>query len=88
MYGALLVAISSVFSNPFGYSIGLGLFVDEFAFLVMQGKTHKDNYSLCSLAGTALLITLVFVFREQVFRLVDVLPMLHRLVGGLFIWHF
>lgn len=37
-------------------AIGTGLFADEATFLWIGGKTHADNYSRASLAGTALIV--------------------------------
>ena len=46
------------------YSIGLGLFVDEIGFILISGKTHEDNYSFASLAGTLALVVVAFVSRS------------------------
>jgi len=50
------------------YAAGIGLFLDEFTFLVTGGRTHQDNYSAISLAGTAVLVVVAFVFRAQLAR--------------------
>ena len=67
MYGLFLVGISFFISNVFVYAIGLGLVIDELTYIVMDGKTHQDNYSAMSVFGTIALIAVVYIFRQQVF---------------------
>jgi hypothetical protein len=67
MYGIALVAISLIASNRVLFAIGLGLFVDELTFLLIKGRTHKDNYSAKSLVGTIVFMMLAYFFREQLF---------------------
>ena len=64
MYGIVGIVIGLIINSPVIYAIGAALFVDELTYLLIGGKTHKDNYSLRSLLGTALLVLLVFVFRQ------------------------
>lgn len=40
-------------------AVGCGLFVDEATYLLLDGKTHADNYSRWSLIGTAALVAAV-----------------------------
>lgn len=61
MYGLALIPIAWIFSSITLYAIGLGLFVDELSYILMRGKTHKDNYSFVSFAGTAFFVTLVYL---------------------------
>lgn len=61
MYGVLLITISIFIKNIYLLAIGLGLFIDELTFLIMRGKTHKDNYSFKSLLGTILFIIIVYL---------------------------
>jgi len=64
MYGAMLVIFGIIIHSLVVYAIGLALFVDELAFLLLRGKTHADNYSWQSLVGTTLFVVLVFLARE------------------------
>ena len=64
MYGIILIFISFLFSNLIVYAIGLGLFVDELTYLLIRGKTHKDNYSIISLSGTLFFVILIFLLRN------------------------
>lgn len=45
------------------YAISLALVVDEGTYVAIGGRTHRDNYSSTSLAGTAVLVIVVFVVR-------------------------
>ena len=67
MYGIALVGISLVASSRLVFAVGLGLFVDELTYLLIQGKTHSDNYSFKSLTGTVIFMVLAYVFRDQLF---------------------
>jgi hypothetical protein len=67
MYGVAIITISFFTSSGTLLAIGVGLFVDELTFLLIKGRTHEDNYSIKSLAGTAAFIMLSFLFREQLF---------------------
>jgi len=65
MYGLLGIVIALLCHSLVLYSVGLGLFIDEATFLVLRGKSHRDNYSVPSLVGTALFISIVFALRHQ-----------------------
>lgn|ERR1039457_4974302 len=67
MYGLALMAISFVFSTKPLFAIGFGLFVDELTFILMKGRTHKDNYSTRSIIGTIALIMIAYFLRKLVF---------------------
>ncbi len=69
MYGFLILIISLFFKNPLGFSLGLGLFIDEIPYLVLKGKTHKDNYSKNSIRGVVILIILIWILRRKIFFL-------------------
>jgi len=56
MYGIALIIASLFFKNIWLYAIGCGLFVDEIPYLLLNGKTHADNYSKKSLALLVLLV--------------------------------
>lgn len=64
MYGLVLIVIGLIVQWLPLYAIGLGLFVDELAFILLRGKTHGDNYSWKSLAGTVLFVIAVFLLRD------------------------
>ncbi len=64
MYGIVFVIIGVVIPNLIIYAIGLGLFVDELTYLLINGRTHEDNYSAISILGTILLSVLVFLIRD------------------------
>ena len=66
MYGLLDIAASLLVHSLILYAIGLGLFVDELTYLLIGGKTHKDNYSAISLTGTLAFIAVVYVFKTQI----------------------
>jgi hypothetical protein len=64
MFGLAGVFLGIAFSSLTVFAIGLGLFVDELAFLLMRGKTHEDNYSKTSLLGTLFFVAVVFFIQE------------------------
>lgn len=64
MFGLAGVVLGIAFSSLTVFAIGLGLFVDELAFLLMRGKTHEDNYSKASLLGTLFFVAVVFYIQE------------------------
>ncbi len=64
MYGIILIILGLLFKILTIYSMGFGLFVDELTFILMKGKTHKDNYFSKSLIGTFIFIIMTFIFRE------------------------
>lgn len=63
MVGLLIGGIGILFSSLVVYAIGFGLFIDELTYVLMRGRSHEDNYSIISLAGTVIFISLTFVFR-------------------------
>lgn len=58
MFGLVGIVAGLVLHMLAVYAIGMGLFIDEVTFLLIGGRTHEDNYSKASLAGTALLVCL------------------------------
>ncbi len=60
MYGLFLVCIALLLHSIALYAIGLGLFVDELTYILIGGKTHKDNYSTISIVGTVVFIGIVY----------------------------
>ena len=65
MYGFIGILLGLVFNFLFIYAVGVGLFIDELAYLLINGKTHADNYSTISLLGTLFFIIIIYVFREK-----------------------
>lgn len=68
MYGLLVIAIGLISQSITIYAIGIGLFIDELTYLLIRGKTHKDNYSKISLLGTFIFIMVVFAFKGYLIR--------------------
>ena len=66
MYGIAGIPISLIMGSLPLYAISVAIFEDELAYLIMQGKTHQDNYSLFSLIGTILFVIATFIFRSYI----------------------
>ena len=70
MYGLLftiiLFFISNIYTNLYLLSISVGLFLDEIGFIIINGKTHEDNYSPKSFLILLLFIIILFIFREKI----------------------
>lgn len=64
MYGIVAAALGLASGSVVLYAIGLGLFVDELAYLLIRGKGHRDNYSPASLFGTLAFALLVFFLQR------------------------
>lgn len=69
MYGVILIILSFIFSSITLYAVGLGLFVDELSYILIGGKTHRDNYSTKSLLGTVIFILAIYLLRNQILGL-------------------
>ena len=73
MYGLLftiiLFSISKFYTNLYLLSISMGIFLDEIGFIIIRGKTHKDNYSPQSFMILMFFMLLLFLFRESIVRL-------------------
>lgn len=65
MYGLIIAPIGALLGSVAIYAIGVGLFVDEFGYLLIRGKTHEENYSKLSLLLLGLFIVLVYIFSDQ-----------------------
>lgn len=65
MFGLYLLLISIFINNYWIFSIGLALFVDELAFVLLGGKNHRDNYSMLSIIGTVIFVIIVYVLRKS-----------------------
>lgn len=70
MYGLVGIFLGIILNSVVIYAIGLGLFIDELTYLLIRGKTHKDNYSAYSIIGTMVFIILVFFLRNVLTSLV------------------
>ena len=64
MYGIVLIPISILTNSIILFGIGTALFFDELTFLLIGGKTHKDNYSATSIMGTIGFAIILFIFRD------------------------
>lgn len=64
MYGIFGIILGLFFQSLIIYAVGWGLFIDELTYLLMRGKTHKDNYSKISLTGTLLFIVIILIFKD------------------------
>jgi len=65
MYGLILSVLGIVLGSVTIFAIGIGLFVDELGFLLIGGKTHKENYSKLSLILLCTFVILVYIFKSQ-----------------------
>jgi hypothetical protein len=71
MIGMLGLCVALQIHSLYLYAGSLGLVADEMTYLAIGGKTHSDNYSVRSLAGTAGIVVVVFALRGVIFRLVS-----------------
>ena len=69
MFGIFLLLITFVVRKIPLFAVGLALFVDELTYLIINGQTHAENYSLPSLVGTALFVILIFGGRSKIVEL-------------------
>ena len=70
MYGAVAIGVAVLFKSVILYAVGLGLFVDELAYLFIGGRTHEDNYSAVSFIGTAVFCVITFFLRTHLVSVV------------------
>lgn len=70
MFGLIFIiflfCISSFYTNIYLLSISTGIFLDEIGFILINGKTHEDNYSPESFMILLFFILLLFIFRENI----------------------
>ena len=64
MFGLLIMCIAISINRIALYAIGAGLFADELTYVLINGKTHADNYSLISLIGTVIIVGIIFAARS------------------------
>lgn len=65
MYGLFLIPVGILLSNVAVYAVGVGLFIDEFGYLIIGGKTHEENYSKTSLILLIIFVILTYIFRNE-----------------------
>jgi hypothetical protein len=65
MYGIVLIAFGLIFHKLMIYGIGWGLFIDELTYLLINGKTHADNYSTASLIGTIIIAVIIYILKNN-----------------------
>ena len=68
MYGMVAILAGILVRSVVVYGIGAGLFGDELTYLLIGGKSHRDNYSRLSLVGTLLIVIAVFFLRAYLVR--------------------
>ncbi len=66
MYGIVLLSIAFAIRKIPLLAVGLALVVDELTFILMNGKTHAENYSALSLLGTVFFMIIVFLYRSKI----------------------
>lgn len=71
MYGLVGIFLGLLLQSVLIYAVGFGLFIDEVTYLLIGGKTHKDNYSAVSLLGTLCLVVVAFLLKDYL-----ILPLL------------
>jgi len=64
MYGLILIPIGMLLTNITIYAVGLGLLINEFPYILLKGKNHKDNYSIKSLLGVLMLMIVVVLLKD------------------------
>lgn len=65
MYGVVGILLGLTIQCLPIYAIGFGLWIDELSYIIIGGRTHRDNYSAASIGGTIILIFLTFAFRAE-----------------------
>lgn len=70
MYGAagvlLLFVIRRFYKNIMLLGTALGVFLDEFGYILINGKTHEDNYSPMSFMLIMILEVVLFILRKPI----------------------
>jgi len=69
IYGIILMLIAIAIKSPILLGVGLALFVDELPFILMQGETHEDNYSITANIGVIIFGVLVMIFDQEILNL-------------------
>ncbi len=71
MFGIAGILLGLLIHSILIFSIGLGLFVDELTYILIDGKTHQDNYSKTSILGTLLFIILIFILKDYLLSILN-----------------
>ena len=71
MFGIAGIIFGLAIHSAWMSTIGLGLFVDELTYILIGGKSHQDNYSKMSIAGTLFFVIIVFIFRNNLISLLN-----------------
>ena len=65
----ILFSISKFYTNIYLLSISNGIFLDKIGFILIKGKTHKDNYSTRSFIIFIIFIILLYMLKKNIFDL-------------------
>lgn len=65
----ILFSISNFYTNIYLLSISNGIFLDEIGFILIKGKTHKDNYSTRSFIILIIFIILLYMLKKNILDL-------------------
>lgn len=72
MYGLLLIvgllATAKFYQNLDLLAVGSGLLLDEIGLIIIQGKTHQDNYSPVSFMLIMFFTIILFVLRAEIVK--------------------
>lgn len=72
MYGLtgviLCLLIAPLRKSILALGISLGVFLDEAGYILINGKTHEDNYSPMSFILIMLLEVILFLCRKQIIK--------------------
>ena len=69
VFTIMFFLISNFYTNIYLLSISMGIFLDEIGFIILKGKTHKDNYSPKSFMILIFFILLLFIFRKNIINI-------------------
>lgn len=64
MLGVVLILVGIFSRSVILYSLGLGLFIDQLAYLIIGGKTDQDYFSEVSMLGTLGFVIVILLCRE------------------------
>ena len=73
MYGAAGVLVCLLirrrYKNPLLLGAAMGVFLDEVGYILINGKTHEDNYSPLSFILIMVFEVILFVYRKTIMDL-------------------
>ncbi len=64
MIGVLLILVGIFGRSLVLYTIGLGLFIDQLAFIIIGGKTPDDYFSMVSMLGTLGFVIVILLCQD------------------------